>query len=235
MTVRLDSSREVVTPEGATLVLRQAGPAVRAMAWLADTAIRAACLVGLGLLSGLLGGQAGALVVLAWFGMEWLYPVLFEVTLGTTPGKKAMKLIVLKDDGTPIDWSASMVRNTLRAADFLPFGYALGLATMLLGDGFRRLGDLAAGTVVVYREEPTVTAAVAAEAGVESLPVALRVPEQRALIDFLRRSPGIAPARVEELALAAGPLVAGLDGAGARARLLALGRGLLGVGTTGPQ
>lgn len=86
------------------------------------------------------------------FFLEWLYPVVFEVySNGATPGKKLCNIQVLHDDGTPIGWGASFSRNTLRFIDFLPFFYACGLLTMWLNQDSKRLGDLLAGTVVVYR------------------------------------------------------------------------------------
>src|SRR5438874_1705011 len=69
---------------------------------------------------------------------------------GATPGKKAMGLQVVMDSGLPVTPAASLVRNLMRAADFMPAGYAFGFACMLLRADFKRIGDLAAGTLVVY-------------------------------------------------------------------------------------
>jgi hypothetical protein len=59
---------------------------------------------------------------------------------------------VVMDSGLPLTPGASVIRNLLRAADFLPFLYAAGAACMLLRADFKRLGDIAAGTLVVYAE-----------------------------------------------------------------------------------
>ena len=58
---------------------------------------------------------------------------------------------MLNDDGTPVRWPGALTRNLLRAVDFLPFLYGVGLVAMLANRDFKRLGDLAAGTVVVYQ------------------------------------------------------------------------------------
>ena len=52
-------------------------------------------------------------------------------------------------DGTPIGFSATTIRNLVRFVDFMPFAYAIGFVTMLFNRQARRLGDYAAGTLVV--------------------------------------------------------------------------------------
>nr|WP_330178084.1 RDD family protein [Candidatus Vondammii sp. HM_W22] len=76
----------------------------------------------------------------------------FELQSGATPGKKAMGILVVHDDGTPVSWSSSLIRNLLRAADFPPFLYGFWLLSMLASRDFKRLGDLAAGTLMIYQE-----------------------------------------------------------------------------------
>src|SRR5207342_2574723 len=95
---------------------------------------------------------SGILLIL-WFALEWFYPTICEVWFnGATPGKKFLGLLVLHADGTPVGLPASLIRNLLRAVDFLPFLYGFGLLAMLLNRDFQRLGDIAGGTLVVYRE-----------------------------------------------------------------------------------
>src|SRR5207302_4482234 len=137
---------------------------------------------------------------------EWFYPVFFEVTRGgATPGKKAMGLVVLEDDGTPVGLTASVIRNLLRFADFLPLAYGFGLASMLATRDFKRLGDLAAGTVVVHRETPAVSSAVPAA---RPLPpsASLTLDEQHAVVVFAERLPTWTLQRASELASLAMPL-----------------------------
>src|SRR5580765_4443185 len=150
----LDTTRRVATPEGIELTLHLAGPLPRAMAWALDVAIRAALLFALATVLGALGRSGWGLILLAWFFLEWLLPAVLEAKWrGQTPGKRALGLMVLNDDGSPVRWPAALTRNLLRAVDFLPLAYGFGLAAMLANRDFKRLGDLAAGTVVVYREE----------------------------------------------------------------------------------
>lgn len=197
--LRLDTVHTFETPEGVDLGLRVAGPLPRALAWVLDALIRYTALFALSmLLLPLAGLGVGAFLILL-FLMEWFYPVLFEVTRGATPGKKAMGLTVVHDNGTPIGWPAAMIRNLLRVVDFFPLFYGAGVVSMLINRQFKRLGDLAAGTLVVYVEEARRSEApIAAEP--RPLPVPLAVEEQRALLDFAERSTTLAPGRVEELA-----------------------------------
>ncbi len=72
-----------------------------------------------------LGKLGAGLGLLLTFIMTWWYMVLFEVlNQGRSPGKQMMGLRVVHDDGTPVGWAASLLRNLLRFADILPFGYA---------------------------------------------------------------------------------------------------------------
>ena len=223
----LDTRRTVETPEGCRIELRVAGPVSRARAWLLDFAIRAGIyLVAAEALVWLGGIGTGVMLVLV-FALEWLYPTIFEARYhGATPGKRACKLAVLRDDGTPLDWGASFIRNTLRFVDFLPLLYGVGIVAMFCTRDGKRLGDLAAGTVVVYCDEPAVPKL--APGPVEVPPVPLTVAEQRAIIDFTLRESRLTPARAAELAGLAEPLTTGLPGDAARGRLAAMGRFLLG-------
>src|SRR6185436_14331175 len=153
-------------------------------------------------------GYAGrGILLITVFVVEWLLPAWFEAAWrGQTPGKRAMGLMVLNDDGSPVRWPAALTRNLLRAVDFLPLVYATGLVAMLVNRDFKRLGDLAAGTVVVYREGAH-RAAQIPEAAPLAPPVALSLGEQRTLLDLAERAALLAPARVAELAELARPLV----------------------------
>ena len=73
-----------------------------------------------------------------------------------TPGKKSQGIYVCHDDGTPITLSASMIRNLLRVADFLPFMYLVGVFSVLFNRKSQRIGDMVAGTMVVYGEQDEV-------------------------------------------------------------------------------
>ncbi|MHB1639790.1 MAG: RDD family protein [Candidatus Dormibacteria bacterium] len=80
-----------------------------------------------------------------------LYYVVFEVaTAGRSPGKLIFGLRVVDLQGVPVGLPDSLVRNLIRILDFLPLLYGIGVVAMFLGRRPRRLGDLAAGTVVVH-------------------------------------------------------------------------------------
>jgi uncharacterized RDD family membrane protein YckC len=127
------------------------------------------------------------------------YFIFFEWSLrGQTPGKKAMKVRVLRDDGTPVTANEILVRNLLRLVDFLPAGYAIGAIVMFCSPLCKRLGDIAAGTIVVkegqldyrasadkkYQLEPATTGAVNSE---------LTPEERRVLCGFLQRRVELLP------------------------------------------
>ncbi|SMF93396.1 Uncharacterized membrane protein YckC, RDD family [Methylomagnum ishizawai] len=230
-----DTVRVVVTPEGCELVLRLAGPAARARAFCIDALIRFLVFVAAATLLGRLGSMGMGLLLLAYFGLAWGYPVLFEVfNAGATPGKRLCGLAVLRDDGTPVGWDAAFLRNALRFVDAAPVGYAVGLVTMgLNGDG-KRLGDILAGTVVVYRGMKTTDpGGAAAVEGVEPPPFPLGTGEQRALLEYRRRAALLTPERALELAALAAPLTAGLPPEAGRARLFRLADFLLGRAVRG--
>jgi uncharacterized RDD family membrane protein YckC len=203
----LDTFHEIETPEGVEFRLRVAGPVVRSLAWGVDFLIRAGIYVVLGIALSLMGKFGMGLLLILLFAIEWLYPVLFEVYRhGATPGKRSLGLCVVHDDGTPVDWSASLLRNLLRFVDFLPFLYGFGLASMLIRADSKRLGDLAAGTRVVYREHVRQTCATP---DVQAVPprIALQLDEQRAVIDFAGRLDQLSEERARELAVIIAPLV----------------------------
>ena len=137
----LDTRYRVEIPGGIKLEAQVVGPIPRFFALAIDLAIR------------------GAL-----FLVEWFYPVLFEVLWrGQTPGKRALGISVINDDLTPVTLGPSLVRNLLRVVDFLPVFYLAGLVTMLSNRRFQRLGDLAAGTLVISVRESAKPSATPAE------------------------------------------------------------------------
>jgi uncharacterized RDD family membrane protein YckC len=217
----LDTSRSIETPEGIELTLRIAGPIARALAWLMDFGIR--CLLYLILLLTLphFGNLGIGVLLISFFLIEWFYPVFFEVYRnGATPGKKAMKIKVLYETGIPINWSASMIRNLLRVIDFLPLFYGFGLITMLINKDFKRIGDLAAGTLVVYEEEilftntklPNLIANQKPSFPTSpTSPLILPVDAQQAIIKLIERAPQLRTERLIELANIIAPLTGKRD------------------------
>jgi uncharacterized RDD family membrane protein YckC len=96
-----------------------------------------------------------AIMGLVIFLFYWGYYIFFEMLWnGQTLGKRWTGLRVIRADGTPITLSESFIRNLTRAIDFLPAAYGVGIITMFIDKRSRRLGDLAAGTLVVLDRAP---------------------------------------------------------------------------------
>ncbi|MBX0327104.1 RDD family protein [Oscillochloris sp. ZM17-4] len=155
----MDDRYLVETPEIIDLAYDVAGLGSRCLAAAIDTLLILLVLGGLGAALFFAVGQlvdeaAGSLVLAAWsllsFAALWGYYLAFElVWAGQTPGKRALGLRAVREGGRPLTASASAVRNLVRIVDFLPFGYGLGTLVMFADRRSRRLGDLAAGTLVV--------------------------------------------------------------------------------------
>jgi hypothetical protein len=146
---------------------------------------------------------------------------------GTTPGKHALGLIVLHDDGTPVRWPASLTRNLVRALDMLPFMYFVGFVAMIMNRDFKRLGDLAANTLVVYHERKPAAVSIE-EVPPMAPPVALSLSEQRTILDFAERCARITPERAAELAGFVSPLTGHRDGTEAVRQIVAIANYLMG-------
>ncbi|BAP43639.1 RDD domain-containing protein [Pseudomonas sp. StFLB209] len=210
------------------MLLRPAGLTVRALAFSIDLLLRGLLLLtGYGALS-LFGDLGMGLSAIGLFLINWWYPVLFEVlNQGRTPGKQMMALRVIHDDGTPVGWTSSLIRNLLRMVDMLPFGYAAGALACLNHPHFKRLGDLAAATLVVYNE-PLRQPPVLPDAPPAIAPFALQLAEQRAILDFAERQGELSDSRTRELAgLLAEPLQ--VAPGQAASRINGIARGLLGA------
>jgi uncharacterized RDD family membrane protein YckC len=147
----------VATPEGVTLEVALAGVGSRFTAGLIDQVLRTAVILAVVLLIGLagaLGDTSGglllALLFVALFLVQFAYDVLFEtLAAGRTPGKRWTGLRVVKAGGAPVGFLASTIRNVLRIVDALPGFYLVGMLCVLFTRNNQRLGDLAAGTLVV--------------------------------------------------------------------------------------
>jgi uncharacterized RDD family membrane protein YckC len=101
-------------------------------------------------MDGTLNNWLIAILSLITFSIYWGYYIVFDlVRNGQSPGKRALKLRVIKNGGYPIGFGDSAIRNLVRIVDFLPMFYAIGIVSMILDKRWRRLGDLAAGTLVV--------------------------------------------------------------------------------------
>ena len=92
-----------------------------------------------------------AILIFLNFAFVVGYFALFEAYWhGQTPGKRVMKLRVIKDSGRQITFFEALARNVVRLIDYMPSLYLAGVITMLCNKQNKRLGDLAAGTLVVH-------------------------------------------------------------------------------------
>lgn len=169
----MDDFDVIETPENVNLQRRLAGIGSRTLAGLLDHLVIAGLYLGLVLLAfGLgvdlvaLGSDAAdganaimaAVLVLISFLIYWGYFFLLEMWMnGQTVGKRYMKIRVVQQEGGAVAFHALAIRNLLRAVDFLGV-YAVGGITMFFTRKAQRLGDLAAGTIVVSEELPNYVA-----------------------------------------------------------------------------
>ncbi len=167
--VALDNTATVETPERIRFTHHVAGPVRRGLAYLIDLCIRGAVLQVAGMMITTTPAAVTSSVKAAWglmlvlvFAVEWIWNVLFEwLWNGRTPGKRALGLRVVRDGGYPVGFIDAVLRNLLRAADFLPVGYLLGLVVMACDGRSRRLGDMVAGTMVVIETPVNVASPIA--------------------------------------------------------------------------
>jgi uncharacterized RDD family membrane protein YckC len=229
----LDTSAEIETPEHVRFRHQIAGPARRALAFLIDLVVRGFIVIvaillaevgGLAMGKGLVNASMGVRFIV-FFVVEWVYYVFFETLWsGRTPGKRALSLRVVTEGGQPLRFTDSLLRNLVRGADLLPnlfaplsfLGtYGVGFAVMGRDKSFRRLGDLAAGTIVIVEERHTVGGPFVLQPPpsaneLANLPARLPLSgeELDAIELFLRRLDRLSPARANELAEMAAPVFA---------------------------
>jgi uncharacterized RDD family membrane protein YckC len=150
--VSVGRGRLIVTPEHVQIRLEPAGLGNRFIALAVDLAIAGAVAATLAQLTlALLPGAVATMVnAVAFLLVSWGYHVFFEVRQqGQSPGKRLMGLRVVDGRGLPISFEQSVVRNVVRALDVAPVGYAVGAIVCLFDRERRRLGDVAADTLVV--------------------------------------------------------------------------------------
>jgi uncharacterized RDD family membrane protein YckC len=151
--VEYEDRVRIATPEGVDLELTLAGVGSRFTSAIVDALIQIALLIALSVAFALGGGFEGfgtAAFFLLGFLLFAGYDVLFEVLAsGRTPGKRLTGIRVVRVDGSPVAFLTSAVRNVLRLVDILPSFYLVGIVAILLTPRNQRLGDLAAGTLVV--------------------------------------------------------------------------------------
>lgn len=225
----LEDAITIATPEGVELRVVLAGPASRSIGGTLDIIFQLlltvlAALVMLALIG---GGIGEALFFMAFFAIVFLYHILFELLgSGRTPGKRLTHLRVVRENGASVDLPASAIRTLMRLIDFLPNVYLVGLFSIVVTRKNQRLGDLAAGTLVIRELAAAPAARVPAETAAASSPGAAGrmdasavTPEEMAAVHrFLARRHGLDAAARRALAyrLEQGlrPKVAGAQPAG---------------------
>lgn len=208
----------IVTPEQVTITLPLAGVGTRMLAALLDALIVVGAILGTIIavlfLDGIVALQPhgisaasvlGAFTLLFIFGFIFAYYAGLELLWdGQTVGKRALKLRVLRDDGTPVDAASVLARTVVRLVDFLPVGYLVGLVAMIADGRARRLGDIVGGTIVLRERDSAPTLreiAVGGESaawgppapGYEAPIHLLTVDEVAAAREFLRRAATFPP------------------------------------------
>lgn len=155
------------TPENVSFEFELAGLGSRALAWGVDV-LAMAVLTGLAFICAkvfgvVFAGLARALYLVLAFFIQWGYGALLEWRLaGQTLGKRLLGLRVLALQGTTITFAQAALRNLVRVVDILPACYLVGGCSAALDKYGRRLGDLAAGTLVVRQRSSPRPAAVLA-------------------------------------------------------------------------
>jgi uncharacterized RDD family membrane protein YckC len=161
--VQYEDRITLATPEGVELDVALAGLGSRFAAALLDGIIQMFLIYGFGIAATLTvgfsvgpssGDAAGWIILAVWFVWSFLvlfgYDIAFEtLNRGRSIGKMAVGIRVVRVGGNPVGFVTSSVRNLLRIVDFLPLFYAVGIVSVLASQRNQRLGDMAAGTLVV--------------------------------------------------------------------------------------
>lgn len=208
----------ITTPEQVTITLPLAGIGTRMLAALLDALIIVTAVffvfIAVALAGSIIalqphglaaGSVLGAFTLLFLFGFVFAYYAGLELLWdGQTVGKRALKLRVLRDNGTSVDAASVLARTVVRLVDFLPFGYLVGLMSMVVDGRARRLGDIVGGTIVVreWDNAPTLReiatgaepAAWGPPAPGQEAPIHLLTPDELAAArEFLRRAATFPP------------------------------------------
>jgi len=202
-----DSSIKALTPEGVEFVLFPVGLPVRTLAYAIDKITQWGIIFVTSLIVEILGNSIGIwLALILNFLVDWFYHVICELAFrGQSFGKRITGLRVVKSDGSPVDPSSSFLRNLLRFADTFFFCFPIAFITIAASKGFRRLGDWAGGTLVVYSSLAKNKSGNSLSVLLEKYePVTAARPlsgdEKQAVLNFARRYPLLGEARANEIA-----------------------------------
>jgi uncharacterized RDD family membrane protein YckC len=185
----VSAERVILTPEHVQIRLQPAGLGSRFLALTLDALISLCLtvLVGTVLAVALPRAVAVPLIATVAFLITWGYHVYFETQHeGRSPGKRALRLRVVDGRGLPLTVAQSFVRSIVRVLDSLPVFYGVGGLACLLDRHHRRLGDVAADTVVVAEGrawEPDAAMALAPEYNSLRTPRVMRLVRRRVSLE----------------------------------------------------
>ena len=235
-TLKFDSSLKALTPEGIEYILSPAGLPIRTLAYSIDKTIQSIILAAALLSIEIFQNSLGVWVsLISAFIIDWFYHVICELAFhGQSPGKRLTGIRVVKNNGMPVDPASSFLRNLLRFADTFLSLYLIAFITITASKGFRRVGDWAGGTLVVYtsmaRSYPRTMLSLFLSKYEPVEPAApLSYDEKQAILDFARRYPLLGEARANEIAGVYAPYLRDNDSNLSNAAfLLGIARRLLG-------
>jgi uncharacterized RDD family membrane protein YckC len=200
----IDTIIRVASPDGIAFDLHPAGSMVRVLAYLIDVFLQYIAIIIIIIVLAVVKITGDWTVFLATFAVMWFYMVFFELFLaGRSPGKMILGLQVVLSDGSPVHLGASLLRNLLRAFDFF---FAIGMLVPLFNEGFRRLGDIVAGTLVVYTPERLTRLGGKPDfSGIEAMAPQRILGREAAevILSYAQRRKGFSPELRKELARAA--------------------------------
>jgi uncharacterized RDD family membrane protein YckC len=167
--MELEDRLTLSSAEGIDVDLVLAGISSRTAAAVIDLAIQALALLFVALVASMFENTGLAILAIGGFLVLMGYPILAEGFGGRTLGKAAMGIVVVSADGTPASFLAAVIRNLVRLVDALPGLYLVGYISILATSRNQRVGDLAAGTLVVARgrAQHTVGGPMAFDAGLQ--------------------------------------------------------------------
>jgi uncharacterized RDD family membrane protein YckC len=164
----LSDKLSIETPEQISLDFEMAGLGSRFLALFVDLLLKWVA-IGFVVLVAIMFGAASftsmgskgwiwvaALMIAGYFLLDWAYFAGFEIVWkGQTPGKRFTGLRVINESGREAQVFEAVIRNLLRPIDALPFGYAIGAIVMFISPQHKRIGDYAAGTIVIHDRKPS--------------------------------------------------------------------------------
>jgi uncharacterized RDD family membrane protein YckC len=201
-----DTSLSALTPEGVKFVFFPAGLPVRTLAYAIDKTTQWLILFTISIIANFLRFSIGLWIfLLIFFCVDWFYHVICELSFhGQSLGKRLTGIRVIRSDGSPVDPASSFLRNLLRFADTFFFLFHIAFISMTASRGFKRLGDWAGGTLVVYSQPamrfPQNISGLLSNYDPVSPPYRLSYDEKQAILNFARRYLLLGESRANEIA-----------------------------------